>query len=648
MRVLLVLLILALSNVIVATSASAQSRAGNGAEDAPIVDITLTIDPSSGRIAAQSVASPAGEAVVVRPAGAWLGIDRLTFKGKEQDRPADGMGMRLRAGTEGQIEMTASGRLPDITHRFGAAGFSPEGGYLLGQAGWVPEVETTATYRLNVQVAAPWRVAVTGRVLHDEVDDDGVQRVTAIFDNALEPPSVFFGPYEVASRKIGELTVRTYFPPDLTALSDTYLEAAAQYVERYDTEIGAYPYGQFSIVAAPIPVGLGFAGLTYVGSQILPHPYMQGRSLAHEVLHSWLGNAVAVDYARGNWAEGMTAYLADHALAADAGNDVSLRGDWLTELSALSEERRRPVRAFRTAGHGQSQAVGYGKTALMFHMLRTEIGAPVFEAGLKAFWSDQQFELASWDDVQTAFERVSRRDLTGFFEQWLDRSDLPALRLERASVAGETVSLTLAQTQTGPVYDLLVPVRVDLDTGPVTELVRLDARSREVVLSFETAPRSVAIDPGFEVARALWPGERAKVMAEVFSAKSVDLEVATPAYAEAAETWRARALRRPGTDDDSGPRVVIGTRDDVLAARADAFSTPPAAQIANSASAAWVEADGEGRDWLFLSAPRPDVLAQDFARLRYYANRSYVLPNAGALETGVWTVRNSPMAARFN
>ena len=42
---------------------------------------------------------------------------------------------------------------------------------------------------------------------------------------------------------------------------------------------------------------------------------MQERSLAHEVLHAWWGNAVAVDYERGNWSEALTTFMADYALA---------------------------------------------------------------------------------------------------------------------------------------------------------------------------------------------------------------------------------------------------------------------------------------------------------------------------------------------
>ena len=60
--------------------------------------------------------------------------------------------------------------------------------------------------------------------------------------------------------------------------------------------IGAYPHRTFHIVAGPLPVGLGFAGLTYISQRILHLPFMQTRSLAHEIAHSWWGNAVGVDY----------------------------------------------------------------------------------------------------------------------------------------------------------------------------------------------------------------------------------------------------------------------------------------------------------------------------------------------------------------
>jgi aminopeptidase N len=77
--------------------------------------------------------------------------------------------------------------------------------------------------------------------------------------------------------------------------------------------IGAYPFSGFSVVASPLPTGFGMPTLTYLGAEVLKLPFIRATSLGHEILHNWWGNGVLVDYASGNWAEGLTTFMADYA-----------------------------------------------------------------------------------------------------------------------------------------------------------------------------------------------------------------------------------------------------------------------------------------------------------------------------------------------
>ena len=165
-------------------------------------------------------------------------------------------------------------------------------------------------------MAASQRAVATGKLV--EESEQGA-RYRASFEQTRpgESPSLFSGPYRVSELRQDGLRLRTYFHPELEAQAETYLHSAAAYIQRYQALIGDYPYADFHMVSAPLPVGLGFPGLTYIDRRIVPLPFMRTRSLAHEIVHNWWGNAVAVDYRRGNWAEGLTTYLADYALELD-------------------------------------------------------------------------------------------------------------------------------------------------------------------------------------------------------------------------------------------------------------------------------------------------------------------------------------------
>jgi aminopeptidase N len=289
-------------------------------------------------------------------------------------------------------------------------------------------------------------------------------------------------------------------------------------------QIGPYPFADFQIVSAPLPVGLGFPGLTYIDRRILPLPFVKDRSLAHEVLHNWWGNGVMADDATGNWSEGLTTYMADHAMAAarDAGEAAEMRLGWLRDYAALPRERDMPVVQFRSKSHDASQVVGYGKVALIFQMLRDEIGDAAFAEALQRFWQMHQFQSAGWPDLQSAFETAAQRDLAWFFDQWTKRMGAPSLELVSAAAGngagagrGSGASLSLTLRQSAPTYRLEVPVTIVTTNGTVHSRVRLDGQTETTQIDLDAMPISLRVDAENTLFRRLLPGEAPPIMRDV-------------------------------------------------------------------------------------------------------------------------------------
>ncbi len=114
------------------------------------------------------------------------------------------------------------------------------------------------------------------------------------------------GPYTIHKRQVREnLFVHAMFFPEDVELADSYLQAAAEYLTRYEREIGPYPYNHYVIVANRLPIGFGIPTFTLLGQTVLRLPFIKATSLGHEIVHSWFGNAVEVDYTGGNWCEGL-------------------------------------------------------------------------------------------------------------------------------------------------------------------------------------------------------------------------------------------------------------------------------------------------------------------------------------------------------
>jgi hypothetical protein len=537
-------------------------------------------------------------------------------------------------------------------------GATDDEAFLLGPLGWLSRGGEEGL-EVSLNVPAPLKAVATGALLEEETAGG---RYTARF-RLYGPPGqngVFFGPYDTATREVSldgrAVALRTHFKAAQAEHAAPYLDAAARHILRFDTSIGPYPYESFAVISAPVPVGYGLPGATYVAEQILGHPYMLGRSLAHEVLHVWWGAAVGVDYRRGNWAEGLTTYQADHALAAerDPAAAKAMRRDWLAALSTLSPEANRPVRDFVSAAHDRDQSIGYGKAAMIFHMLARRLGTEAFEAGLAAFYAGQRGEIADWSDLQTAFEAAAGNSLDTFFAQWLDRPGLPRIApVEARAAPSETgFTVTLAIAQEGDVYRLEVPVVVETESGPVREVVRLAGRTGTAVIDVAARPISLAIDPDFDVARQVLDGELPPTLLEARRAGATALLVDPARHDEAKDIARhvlgvpdAPVRVAPGAPlPETGAILAYGTTDEISALRAERLGGEAPGISRRGTSRVWVEREDGGRLWIFASSDAGMPRAERMRSLRYYLGQSFVVFGPEGASAGRWPVEDGPMS----
>lgn len=483
--------------------------------------IEVKLNPVSGDIRITDRMQISGRTRYRFQLAPWLELKGLSLDGQPArlDREARDYSLTLPDESVHEIRFELLGKVPPRDSNSWHSSGADDGIYLPGYDAWIPRDEVGAMhYRLRVEVPEPYRAVATGR-LEDELTEAGYYRATFIADGEGEAPSLFAGPYEIEELHRNGLRLRTYFHAGSGKLASLYLESAAAYIERYQRMIGPYPYADFDLVSAPLPVGLGFPSLVYVDRRILPLPFMRTRSLAHEVLHNWWGNGVAVDYVGGNWAEGLTTYLADYGLAVDEGDAAAraMRIKWLRDYAALPAERDQAVIEFVTRQHQAAQVIGYDKVAYIFHMLAAEIGQQAFSGALRELWRTHRFGKAGWRDLQGAFERSAGTSLDWFFAQWLTRRGAPQLELGEHVVTavddGYTTTLTLRQS--APVYRLRLPLRLSTNDGDELRELVIEQATSTVEFTTRARPLAVQIDPDSHVFRRLLATETPTILRDV-------------------------------------------------------------------------------------------------------------------------------------
>ena len=541
----------------------------------PVVhhDLVVTLDPPNhrlkvrdriripGGIATATISLNADLSPQAAPGAPRLVPTRSRVQGADtgMDRDASGVPVNVyrvegaAAGQELTLELQYEGAINFSVRQSGgeyARSFSQSPGlieargvYLAGSTYWVPRVDDALmTYTLAVELPAGWRSVSQGERTASERLPSGVSERWSVA-TPTEEVHLIAAPFTEYSRDAGAVKAMAFLRKPDQALADRYLDATAQYLEMYRGLLGPYPYSKFALVENFWETGYGMPSFTLLGEQVIRFPFILHSSYPHELLHNWWGNGVFVDFAGGNWCEGLTAYLADHLIAEQRGQGADHRRAILQRVTDyVTPENDFPLTRFMNRHNAVTEAVGYGKTAMAFNMLREKVGDVQFTKALQEFYRDNRFRLASFDDIRKSFETVSGLDLRPFFDQWIKNVGTPELKLEQAAGQGGRLSVTLSQVQSGRLFALDVPVVIQTDQGVETKTVSMPSDRARVEASFDLkAPaRRVEIDPQFQLYRRLSPFEIPPSLSKAFGARRVLMVMSAqsaPIYAGLAKAW---------------------------------------------------------------------------------------------------------------
>jgi hypothetical protein len=649
---------------------------------APSLELQVELDPATRRFQARAWVTPAArdfrfrlhESLEVTAASA--AGQSLPVVAAGHDGPLRTWRVVLPARAR-RLRLDYSGTLPplerQLDHRAVLRGLPPmaaeEGSFLPAGAAWYPQPAPLFAYRLTLSLPTGQRGLVAGRLLAEEAPADGPYRARFEFPHPADGIDLMAGPWVVREMLVpraggAPLRLRTYFFRDLDAvagLAEGYLEDVRRYLERYSAEIGAYPFGEFSVVASPLPTGFGMPTLTYLGADVLRLPFIRATSLGHEVLHNWWGNGVYPDYDKGNWSEGLTTFMADYAYKEQespaAARDMRL--GWLRDFAAVPADAHQPLAAFRSRSHGAAAAVGYGKAAMVFLMLRDAIGEEAFRRGVRLFWQRHRFRIASWDDLRAAFEQAAGRRLGAFFDQWLQRAGGPAVRLTDAAAVrtGGKLRLTLTLEQSAPAYALRLPVEIVYGDRSVSRWIDSAAQRDTVALEVDELPSGVRLDPELRLWRVLEREQLPPILRQWFIARAPRL---APASADdevraAAQSLARRLFENPlqtiapaALDQGTEPVLLAGLHADVDAALARAGLPPRPDRLAGRGSAqVWTIQRDRGAAVAVVSARDAAALRALERPLPHYGAQSWlVFDGARAVERGVWPAPGRLIAVR--
>ncbi len=451
-----------------------------------------------------------------------VGMDRDDSGGNASTIKLNKWKVKLKKGSkyfvvryEGNINFSFTSSDEDYARGFSESPgiINDSGIYLAGSTFWVPAFDgKRVTFKLTATLPAGWKSVSQGERTAEKVSGDQ-HSDTWKCDSPQDEIFLIGARFTEYSNSMNSgIEAMAFLRTPDEALASKYLDLTEQYMDMYQKLTGPYPYTKFALVENFWETGYGMPSFTLLGEKIIRFPFILYSSYPHELLHNWWGNSVYVDFSMGNWCEGITAYEADHLISEQRGQGEEYRRSTLQKFTNVVDLTNDfPLNKFISRHDAASEAIGYGKSMMILHMLRRKLGDESFKKGFARFYENFKFKAASFDDIRNSFEAVSGTGLKPFFNQWMSRTGAPEIAIKKATVnqVGDQfhVSITLAQIQNTDAFFVDIPIVIATGKGLETFVVNMTDKNQDFQFDLRNEPLKLAIDPQYDVFRILDPME---------------------------------------------------------------------------------------------------------------------------------------------
>jgi aminopeptidase N len=374
--------------------------------------------------------------------------------------------------------------------------------YLLYAGRWFPMVGYLTdrfTAEIHVKIPSGYRVVGSGSTGSPR-EVPGGQQFNFNWAKASFPGTIIAGKFNEPVAAAGAPNVRVYLT-DAHKNGTEYAQTAAKEFEFFGETFGDPATRLLNVVELPddtLPAYWAPEIVLIAGARIADRNNY--RLLANTMAHQWWGCMVSPATLNDAWiTNGMSRYgelmyverVSGQTALQAAVIDISAGALAYDTIPLTSAGRLDPFSP-------QFQSMTLEKGAMVFHMLRWEVGDDNFSKILRAMITQYGDKPMRTRDVEKVAEEQSQQQLTAFFAQWLDGTGAPqfADKYTVYRLGNNKGFRTIGEI--GQDLDLFnMPVELRIETEGKTEVKRVDVvgtQSQYVVDTFGR-PRHISIDP---------------------------------------------------------------------------------------------------------------------------------------------------------
>jgi hypothetical protein len=317
----------------------------------------------------------------------------------------------------------------------------------------------------------------------------------------------------IAGRFLGPFTagpgnVKVYLSISHQAVGNELAQTAAKQYDFFTESFGTAETSHLNVVELPddtLPAAWAPELVGMMGSRVGDKSGV--RLLANTIAHQWWGSEVSPRTLNDAWiTNGMARYGELMYLEDDSGRNAMRAAIQDVSAGALAYDTIPLSSVARLSPFSpEFQSMTLEKGAMIFHMLRGEIGDKAFLATLKGVLSQYTDASIRTSDFVKVAEAQSQQQLTAFFSQWADGTGAPQFTNKYAvyRLGNNKGFRTIGEI--GQDLDLFnMPVTLRVETDGKTENQKIDVVGTDTQYVVDTfgRPRRISIDPGDWVLKA--------------------------------------------------------------------------------------------------------------------------------------------------
>jgi Peptidase family M1 domain len=400
------------------------------------------------------------------------------------------------------------------------ASITKEWVYLLLPARWFPLTNYPAnryvgTFRLNV----PDTMALAGTGKADAPQPmtpraaaEGPRLMYTFHCDRPEPNGSFVGgPLQLNPKQAEGINVSVYAPRADSAKAQEFANAVAHQEIVFSDLFGSLADPDLTVVQLPDGTLRDFAA---PGVVMLSHrlwdPKWSDRTISRLVASQWWGIGVLPASTGDEWiSDGLARYSEELYAEQNFGKEAGLKAVDEFAVGALMYEDAVPVaQSARLIPYSSEyRSVVMNKGAMLFHMLRAQMGDLVFKSLLHSFYAKYQGKVATMQDFESMAIAAANAaakpgeeppNLQGYFAQWLNSTGIPEFTLEYVTYRTRKGFRVVGKIKQ-PLDTFHMPVQLRIDTEGNPELKTIDVTGTESEFMVETFGRpkagGIRIDP---------------------------------------------------------------------------------------------------------------------------------------------------------